>query len=65
VGGVIRIVEPFTMPSCALGTPPLILALDERYEDFLEVSDEEVIALLSDAATARATGLQERQPQAR
>jgi putative phosphoribosyl transferase len=33
-----------------LATPPLILALDEWYEDFPEVSDEDVIALLSRAA---------------
>ena len=38
-----------------LETPPLILALDEWYEDFPEVSDEEVIALLSDATTTHAT----------
>jgi putative phosphoribosyl transferase len=33
-----------------LATPPLILALDEWYEDFPEVSDQDVIVLLSRAA---------------
>jgi predicted phosphoribosyltransferase len=33
-----------------LMTPPLILALDEWYEDFPEVPDEDVIALLARAA---------------
>lgn len=36
-----------------LETPPLILALDEWYEDFPEVSEDEVLALLTDAAEAR------------
>jgi hypothetical protein len=33
-----------------LATPPLLLALDEWYEDFAEVSDEDVIALLAHAS---------------
>jgi putative phosphoribosyl transferase len=33
-----------------LHTPPLLLALDEWYEDFPEVPDQDVIALLSQAA---------------
>jgi predicted phosphoribosyltransferase len=36
-------------------TPPLILALDEWYEDFPEVSDDEVVALLTAAAAATAS----------
>jgi predicted phosphoribosyltransferase len=32
-----------------LATPPLLLALDEWYEDFAEVPDQDVIALLSHA----------------
>ena len=39
-----------------LETPPLILALDEWYEDFAEVSDDEVIALLTRAAATDAGG---------
>jgi putative phosphoribosyl transferase len=37
-----------------LETPPLILALDEWYEDFAEISDDEVIALLTRATATDA-----------
>jgi len=39
-----------------LETPPLILALDEWYEDFAEVSDDDVIALLARAAATDVGG---------